>query len=85
MLLNEEQSQIRDMARAFARDRLAPGAGARSAAHASPPQALSEMGDLGFLGMLTPEEYGGSDVGAVGLRAGVLEEIAAGDGPCSTI
>ncbi len=84
MLLNEEQSQIRDMARAFARDRLAPGAGARSAAHAFPAQELKEMGDLGFLGMLTPVEYGGSDVGALAYAA-VLEEIAAGDGPCSTI
>ena len=42
------------------------------------------MGELGFLGMLVPEEYGGSDTGTVAYAA-ALEEIAAGDGPCSTI
>jgi alkylation response protein AidB-like acyl-CoA dehydrogenase len=34
--------------------------------------------------MLVPDEYGGSETGAVAYAA-VLEEIAAGDGPCSTI
>lgn len=42
------------------------------------------MGQLGFLGMLVPEEFGGSDLGMVAYAA-VLEEIAAGDGACSTI
>jgi alkylation response protein AidB-like acyl-CoA dehydrogenase len=42
------------------------------------------MGELGMLGMLVPEEYGGSDTGTLAYAA-ALEEIAAGDGPCSTI
>ena len=42
------------------------------------------MGQLGLLGMTTPEDYGGSDIGAVAYAC-VLEEIAAGDGACSTI
>ncbi len=42
------------------------------------------MGELGLLGMLVPEAYGGSDTGTVAYAA-ALEEIAAGDGPCSTI
>jgi alkylation response protein AidB-like acyl-CoA dehydrogenase len=42
------------------------------------------MGELGLLGMLVPETYGGSDTGTVAYAA-ALEEIAAGDGPCSTI
>lgn len=42
------------------------------------------MGELGFLGMLVPDSYGGSDTGVVAYAA-ALEEIAAGDGPCSTI
>ena len=42
------------------------------------------MGELGFLGMLVPEAYGGSETGAVAYAV-ALEEIAAGDGPCSTI
>ncbi len=42
------------------------------------------MGELGFMGMLVPEEWGGSDLGAVAYAL-ALEEIAAGDGACSTI
>jgi alkylation response protein AidB-like acyl-CoA dehydrogenase len=84
MLLTETQTQIRDTARAFAWGRLAPGAAARDAARAFPASELKEMGELGFLGMLVPEEHGGSDTGVV-TYASVLEEIAAGDGACSTI
>ncbi len=84
MILTEEQQQIRDMARDFARERLAPGAAQRDVEHAFPKQELKEMGELGFLGMLVPEAYGGSDTGVVAYAA-ALEEIAAGDGPCSTI
>ena len=84
MLLSETQEQIRDAARAFARDRLAPGAAARDANHAFPADELRELGELGFLGMLVPEDFGGSDTGAVAYAL-TLEEIAAGDGACSTI
>ncbi len=84
MLLNETQLQMREAAREFAREPLAPGAAARDATHAFPAAELKEMGELGFLGMLVPEEYGGSDTSIVAYAA-VLEEIAAGDGPCSTI
>ncbi len=84
MILTEEQQQIRDMARDFARERLAPGAAQRDVDHAFPKQELKEMGELGFLGMLVRETYGGSDTGVVAYAA-ALEEIAAGDGPCSTI
>jgi butyryl-CoA dehydrogenase len=84
MLLTDTQIQIRDTARDFARERLAPGAAARDVAHAFPAAELKEMGELGFLGMLVPEEHGGSDTGVV-TYASVLEEIAAGDGACSTI
>lgn len=84
MILTEAQAQIRDMARNFAQTRLKPGAGERDKAHLFPREALDEMGALGFLGMLVPEAYGGSDLGMVAYAA-VLEEIAAGDGACSTI
>ena len=84
MRLDETRAAIRDMARDFARERLAPTAAARDATHAFPKEELAEMGRLGLLGMVVAEEYGGSDVGAVAY-ASVLEEIAAGDGSCSTI
>ena len=84
MILNEQQLQIRDMARDFARERLAPGAAERDRESRFPREELREMGELGFLGMLVPEAYGGSQTGAVAYAL-ALEEIAAGDGPCSTI
>nr|WP_313665686.1 acyl-CoA dehydrogenase family protein [Brucella intermedia] len=84
MLLNDTQEQIREAARQFAQERLAPGAAARDGEHAFPRAELTEMGELGFLGMLVPEEWGGSDLGTVAYAL-ALEEIAAGDGACSTI
>ena len=84
MLLNETHQAIRDMARDFARDRLAPGAADRDRKHQFPRDELTEMGDLGLLGMLVPEEFGGSDTGVIAYAL-ALEEIAAGDGACSTI
>ena len=84
MILTDAQIQIRDAARSFAEERLAPFAAEWDRAHRFPAEALREMGELGFLGMLVPEEYGGSDTGPVAYAL-ALEEIAAGDGACSTI
>lgn len=84
MLLNDTQEQIREAVRQFAQERLAPGAAIRDREHAFPRAELTEMGELGFLGMLVPEEWGGSDLGTVAYAL-ALEEIAAGDGACSTI
>ena len=84
MILSELQQQIRDLARDFARERLAPGAAKRDRESLFPREELKEMGELGLLGMLVPEAYGGSDTGVIAYAA-ALEEIAAGDGPCSTI
>ena len=84
MQLSEEQILIRDTARAFAQERLAPGAAARDREKAFPHQEIAEMGALGLLGMLVPEDWGGADAG---FRAYALamEEIAAGDGSCAGI
>ncbi len=84
MVLSDLQQQIRDLARDFAREQLAPGAAARDREHRFPREELSKMGELGLLGMLVPEEYGGSNTGTLAYAA-ALEEIAVGDGPCSTI
>ncbi|WP_320198820.1 acyl-CoA dehydrogenase family protein [Agrobacterium sp. rho-13.3] len=84
MILSESQQQIQDMARSFAREKLSPGAAERDRHSRFPRSELREMGELGFLGMLVSEEYGGSDTGAVAYAL-ALEEIAAGDGSCSTI
>lgn len=84
MLLNEEQRMIRDMGRQFAQERLAPNAARWDAEALFPAEALKEMGALGMMGMLVPEEWGGAGVDTVSYAL-CLEEIAAGDGSCSTI
>ncbi len=84
MLLTETQEQIREAVRSFAQDRLAPGAAGRDAARTFPAAQIAEMGALGFMGMLVPEAYGGSDLG-IAAYALALEEIAAADGACSTV
>lgn len=82
--LSEEQQLIKDMARGFARDVLRPQAAANDEAARFPVDAINKMGELGFLGMLVPESYGGAAADHVAYAL-ALEEIAAGDGSCSTI
>lgn len=84
MILTDEQVMTRDMTRAFAREVLAPGAAERDRTSAFPGDALRAMAELGLMGMLVPEEYGGAASDYVSYVA-AIEEIAAGDGACSTI
>ena len=84
MLLTEEQTMIRDMARAFAQEQLAPHAADWDRDATFPRDALAQMGELGLLGMLVPEAYDGAEVDHVAYAL-ALEEIAAGDGSTSTI
>lgn len=84
MVLNEDQLAIQEAARDFAQERLKPFAEEWDRKHEFPHEAIREMGELGFLGMLLPEEYGGSNTGQVAYALAV-EEIAAACGPVSTI
>ena len=84
MLLTDEQIMIRDMARSFAAEQLAPNAAAWDREGTFPADAVRGMGVLGLLGMIVPEEWGGSGADTL-THAVALEEIAAGDGACSTI
>ncbi|HEV7371841.1 acyl-CoA dehydrogenase family protein [Arenibaculum sp.] len=84
MLITETQQMVRDMARQFAQERLAPTAAERDRTGSFPAAELREMGELGLLGMVVPEEWGGSGTDAVSYAL-AIEEIAAGDGAVSTI
>jgi len=57
--LNEQQLLMRDSAKEFAEKRLSPFAREWDEAEEMPKEALSEMAELGYFGMLLPEEYGG--------------------------
>ena len=84
MLVNDEQQQIADAARQFSQERLRPFAEEWSREHRFPKESMAEMADMGFFGMLVPEQWGGCDTGYLAY-AMALEEVAAGDGACSTI
>lgn len=84
MKYTEEQIMIREMARQFAIDNLAPNSARWDQDCEFPAAAIKEMGELGLLGMVVPEQYQGSQTDSVAY-AMALEEIAAGDGACSTI
>ena len=75
--LTEEQRMVRDMAREFSQAELAPHAGQWEEEGWIPDAVVAKLGELGLLGMVVPEEYGGaySDYVAYALA---MEEIAAG-------
>ena len=84
MILTQEQEMIRDSMRAFAQERLAPFAAEWDKNHTFPAEALKELGELGAMGMVVPEEWDGAGMDYMSLVL-TLEEIAAGDGATSTI
>ncbi|MCB1899682.1 acyl-CoA dehydrogenase family protein [Cognatazoarcus halotolerans] len=84
MILTQEQEMIRDSMRAFAQERLAPFAAEWDRDHTFPAEALKELGELGAMGMVVPEHWGGAGMDYMSLVL-TLEEIAAGDGATSTI
>ena len=84
MLLNQEQRLVRDTMRAFAREKLAPNAARWDRESHFPGAELRALGEVGALGMVVPERWGGAGMDYVSLAV-ALEEIAAGDGATSTI
>ena len=83
-MLTDDQIMIRDTARQFAQERLAPTAAERDRTGETPRGLLAEMGALGFMGMTIPEEWGGAGADTVAYVL-AMEEIAGGDGGVSTI
>jgi len=73
--LTAEQREMRDLARAIARDRIAPLAAHVDEAEAYPDEALKLLGDQGLMGLYIPEAYGGTDMGTLAFCLAV-EEIA---------
>lgn len=74
----EELDQIRDLARKFAQERVAPGYMAREKAGSFDMDLVGEMGSLGLIAPELPEEFGG--MGAEHLYSGaIIEEIGKAD------
>ncbi|HXD04294.1 MAG TPA: acyl-CoA dehydrogenase family protein [Novosphingobium sp.] len=84
MQLSETQSAIRDVVRAFARERIAPASRQFEAAGGYPRELFEELAALGLMGMTAPEELGGAGADVVSYALALME-IAAADGALSTI
>ena len=84
MILNEEQIMVREMAHRYAEERLKPFSAEWDRTKQFPRDRISEMGELGLMGMLVPEAFGGSKTDYVSYAL-AIEEIAAGNGALSTV
>ena len=77
--LTEDQLSIRDMVRDLARNEIAPNAVVWDRDQHFPRELFSQLGELGLLGVLVPDEFGGAGLGYVEYVL-ILEEIGAADG-----
>ncbi len=73
MQLSKEQEMVQKMAREFARKELVPLAAERDRNHAYPAESLKKMGELGLLGMLVPQDYGGEAMDTVSYALALSE------------
>jgi glutaryl-CoA dehydrogenase len=78
--LTDEERMIRDAARAFAQDKLQPRVKSAFRDERFDREIMNEMGEMGFLGVMTSTEFGGSGLGyvAYGLVAREVERVDSG-------
>jgi butyryl-CoA dehydrogenase len=82
--LTPEQRMVRDAARDFAAREIAPKASEIDKNSRWPAEIVAKMGELGFLGMAIPEEYGGAGLDNLSYSL-VMEEISAACASCGVI
>ena len=71
--LTETQRLVRDTARSFARERIAPRAKMHDREEHFPAELLREMAGLGLMGVNVPESLGGAEAGAVAYALAMME------------
>ncbi|HTO89008.1 MAG TPA: acyl-CoA dehydrogenase family protein [Thermoanaerobaculia bacterium] len=71
----EDQARIRDAVRQFAETEIGPGVAQRESRGEFPKEILRRLGEMGILGMMVPEEYGGAGADALSYILAV-EELA---------
>jgi len=84
MQFSDEQRLVRDSVRDYVRERIAPFAADWDRDGHFPAEQLREMAELGLFGVFVPEQWGGSGLDYLSFAL-AIEEVAAGDGACSTI
>ena len=73
--LGEERLLLRDEVRRYAEEQIRPGAAQRDQSKEFPREPLAGLAEMGILGMLVPERYGGAE-----LDVSVVRQEAASDG-----
>ena len=82
--LSEEHKMIRDAARDFAQTELLPGVIERDENQTFPTDQIKKLGELGFLGMMGDQKYGGAGMDAISYVL-AMEEISKVDASSSVI
>jgi alkylation response protein AidB-like acyl-CoA dehydrogenase len=82
--LSDEQRMIREMARDFAQTEILPIAAHFDETGEFPFQTVRKMGEMGFMGIEVPEEFGGAGLDTISYVL-ALEEIAKADASHSVI
>ena len=82
--LSEEHEMIREAAREFAQSELLPGVIARDEKQQFPKELIKKMGEMGFLGMMAPTEFGGGGMDTISYVL-VMEELSKVDASASVI
>jgi len=84
MILTEDQRMIQDMARTFSAAQLAPYSAEWEKAGAYPDDIMARLGEMGLMGMLVSEDFGGAGADYISYVLALME-VAAGDGGLSTV
>jgi len=71
--LNDDEIAIRDLAREYAEGVCAPTAAERDKKEEFPTAEIQKAAELGFMGLLVPEEYGGAGLANVALSLALIE------------
>lgn len=71
--LSEEHRMIQDMARDFAQKEIAPIAAELDVEACFPTETVKKMGELGFMGIEIPEEYGGTGLDTLSYVLAIIE------------
>lgn len=82
--LTEQQLMIQQAAREFAQNECKPGVIERDEHQKFPAEQVKKLGELGFLGMMTSEKYGGAGMDAVSYVL-AMEEISKVDASTSVV
>ena len=84
MILTEQQELVRRSAREFAAEHLEPGAIKRDDKAEFPHQEVKMMGELGYMGIMVPEKWGGAGMDTISYSL-IIEEISRIDAAAGVI